>query len=74
MAAFVWLLIETDFLRVRLESTEYQRSQAGYNKACGIRVKPDKPEALPKLKPLVFNPLDMPVTKGTVNIICKREG
>lgn len=63
--AFAWLLAETDFLRVRLESTEYQRANRG-------KVKLDMPEALPKLKPLVFNPLDMPKTKGRLNIICKR--
>ena len=35
--AFGWLLYETDFLRIRLESTDYQRSKALQSKSEGIK-------------------------------------
>ncbi len=40
--AFVWLLKETDYLRVRLESTAYQRTQLVKAKM-GNRDKADMP-------------------------------
>jgi len=69
--AFVWLLKETDYLRVRLESTDYQKVQL-VKAEMGNRVKADMPKDTTPLKPLVFTPLDMPDLTGSLNIFCKR--
>lgn len=60
--AFFWLLIETDFLRVRLASYEYQKAEQGKAYAN------DTP-----YKPAEFTELDIPATIGNLKIICVRE-
>ena len=63
--AFVWLLKETDCLRVRL--------------LVGKVVIADrdkvKPASIPQVnfKPSIFERLEMPATTGNINIICMRE-
>ena len=59
--AFVWLLKETDYLRVRLPVGK-----------ADARV---KPSIIPQVefKPSVFELLDMPPTTGNINIVCVRE-
>jgi len=75
--AFAWLLHETDFLRIRLESTEYQKSKAIESKSEGIKdltndnVSSESDKT--PYKPTVFIPLEMPELTGTLNIMCKRE-
>ena len=71
LLAFVWLGFETDFMRVRLESTEYQR--AAKAQAEVSKIKADMPEDTEPLKPLEFTPLDMPEFTGSLNIVCERE-
>ena len=67
LLAFAWLAKETDYFRVRLESTEYQRTQAEVK--VNASTEPEKPSLY---KPVEFTPLDMPEMTGTLNIICKR--
>ena len=69
--AFTWLLKETDYLRVRLESTESQRIQLVKVKMANS-AKADIPEGMTPVKPLIFTPLDMPDLTGSLNIICER--
>ena len=59
--AFLWLLIETDYMRVRLPA--------------GKVADKVKPAIIPQVnyKPSVFEPLDMPAFTGNINIICVRE-
>ena len=61
-----WLLKETDYLRIRLETTEYQ----------AMKIKPAIPEVAPEskmpYKPSEFTPLDMPEFTGNLTIICER--
>ena len=61
--AFVWLLKETDYLRVRLPVGKV---------ADGDKV---KPAIIPQVdfKSSVFEQLDMPATTGNTNIVCVRE-
>ena len=65
--ALFWLLKETDYLRIRLETTEYQ----------AMKIKPEivthdnTPEV--HYKPSQFTPLDMPDFTGKLNIICVSE-
>lgn len=61
--AFLWLLKETDFMRVRLPVGKVADSGKV------------KPVIIPqvKFKPSVFEPLDMPATTGNINIVCMRE-
>ena len=66
LLAFAWLGKETDYLRVRLESTEYQRAQQSKVNA---NTETEKPSLY---KPVEFTPLDMPEFTGTLNIICER--
>ncbi len=68
--ALAWLGYETDWLRIRLESTEYQRAV----KAQQSKVKTDMPEQTEPLKPLEFTPLDMPEFTGSLNVICVKDG
>lgn len=70
--ALAWLGYETDWLRVRLESTEYQRAKLAERQAETASVKPDMPEETEPLKPLEFTPLDMPDFAGSLNIVCER--
>lgn len=73
--ALAWLGYETDWLTVRLESTEYQRAKLAtqakteYGNTDMGKVKADMPEDMPPLKPTIFTPLDMPETTGELNII-----
>ena len=74
--AFAWLLYETDFMRIKLESTEYQKSKALQSKSEGINdlTNDNVPsESDMPYKPTVFIPLEMPELTGTLNIMCKRE-
>lgn len=75
--AFIWMLRETDYLRVRLESTEYQRQQLAIKAKQNFGNMPmskvkDMPEDTEPLKPLEFTPLDMPEFTGSLNIVCER--
>lgn len=72
--AFAWLLYETDFMRIRLESTEFQKSKAMTAKSEGIDscLNSTVPTDTEPYKPSVFTPLDMPETTGNLNILCKR--
>ena len=80
LLSFTWLLYETDFLRIRLESTEYQKNEALQSKTKGIEtgsdtiapIETESPENIEPYRPPVFTPLDMPALTGTLNIICKR--
>jgi len=67
--ALAWLLFETDFLRIRLESTEYQKKQALQSKNKAIETESNTTEPY---KPTVFIPLEIPEFTGTLNIICER--
>jgi len=64
--AFIWLAKETDYLRVRLETTEYQRAKQGKVNASTETEKPSL------YKPTEFTPLDIPEMTGSLNIICKK--
>lgn len=66
-----WLLHETDFLRIRLESTEYQKSNAPRLNSKGIEDGLNSTVSTP-YKPAEFIPLDMPDFTGNLKIICKR--
>lgn len=60
--AFLSLLIETDFMRVRLPVGKVADSD---------KVMPANIPQV-KYKPSVFEPLEMPATTGNINIICMR--
>jgi len=76
--ALAWLGYETDWLTVRLESTEYQRQQLaikakrefGNMPMSKVKDMPEEAESL--YQPSQFTPLDMPEFTGTLNIICER--
>ncbi len=80
--AFVWLLKETDYMRVRLESTEYQKTQLAQADTLQTkrdwgsmpmnRIDKQSDTDITPLKPLDFTPLDMPDLTGSRNIICER--
>lgn len=61
-----WLLKETDFMRIRLESTEYQRAKAKVN------YEPETTDGIP-YKPSEFVALDLPELSGSLNIVCQIE-
>lgn len=69
--SFAWLLYETDFLRIRLESTTYQKHQITLSNSKGMGTESDSVAPM-KYKPVEFIPLDMPDTTGNLKIICKR--
>ena len=64
--AFVWLLKETDCLRVRLPVGTSLKVAT---------VSESQPATIPQVsvKPSVLEVLDMPATTGNINIICVRE-
>ena len=80
---FAWLLKETDYLRVRLESTEYQRTQLAQTDTLQAkrdwgtmpmnRIDKQSNTNIPPLKPVEFTPLDLPDFTGSLNIICERD-
>lgn len=67
--ALSWLLYETDFMKVQLESTEYQNTIKNQSM---VNPNSDIPDNSTPYKPAVFTPLDMPVFTGNINIICER--
>ena len=72
--AFTWLLIETDFLRVRLATHEYQKNEALQSKFNGINTGMNSnhhDNGIP-YKPADFTLLDMPEMAGNLNILCQR--
>lgn len=68
--AFFWLLIETDFMRVRLPIGKVA------NKTLLLPQGEVKPQPLLldtfHTRPSEFTPLDMPEFTGTINIVCRR--
>ncbi len=78
--AFYWMLRETDWLRIRLESTEYQRQQLAIkakrefgNMPMGkVKDMPEDTETVSLYQPSQFTPLDLPATTGDLNIICEK--
>lgn len=73
--AFTWLLKETDLLRVRLESTEYQRAviaQGKVNHDVNHDTEAEAENRIP-YKPSEFVPADMPEFTGKLNIVCQIE-
>ena len=75
LLGLIWLGYETDWLRIRLESTEYQRQQLAKAKTeygNTAMVATDKPEDTTPYRPSEFTPLDMPEFTGSLNIVCKR--
>ena len=80
--AFAWLLWQTKFLTIRLESTGYQKSQAlksissGLNSSTNDLVPAtDNNDILKTIpyKPSEFIPLEMPEFAGNLNIYCVKE-
>ena len=69
--SFAWLLYETDFLRIRLHSTECQKNKALQSNPSGIETDLNSTVSM-GYKPVEFIPLDMPDLTGNLNIICKR--
>ena len=76
LLGFAWLGYETDFMRVRLESSKYQWQQLAIKEYRTSKVnantETEAPEETTPLKPVEFTPLDMPDFTGTLNIVCKR--
>jgi len=66
--AFVWLLIETDFMRVRLPVGKIDLTTPE-------PMTEVKSVIIPQFnhKPSIFEALDMPATTGNINIVCVRE-
>ena len=77
LMALIWLIYETDFMRVRLESTQCQTASNENTEATPdmprVYTPPDIPEGTIPFKPSDFTPLDMPETTGNINIVCVRE-
>lgn len=82
--AFAWLLLETNWLRVRLPVSGnggniealQSNSEAVAPAVNGIvfrdTIPKTQPDALP-FEPSRFTSLDMPDTIGTLNILCERK-
>jgi len=73
--AFTWLLKETDYLRIRLESTEYQKAviaQGKVNHDVNHDTETETENTTP-YKPSEFVPADMPEFTGKLNIVCQIE-
>jgi len=74
--AFYWMLWETDYLRIRLESTGYQRQHKQLAKAdfgnTAFGKEADIPEETTPYTPTEFTLLEMPEVAGTLNILCER--
>ena len=71
--AFTWLLKETDYLRIRLESTEYQKAVIAQGKVNHIVNHDTEAENKTPYKPSEFVPADMPEFTGKLNIVCQIE-
>ena len=71
--ALAWLGYETDWLSIRLESTEYQHQQLNRAQVkAEFSNNADMPEDSTPYRPSEFTPLDMPEMAGTLNIVCER--
>lgn len=75
--ALVWLMYETKFMRIRLESTEYQKAviaQGKVNHDVNHDTESDtESENRTPYKPSEFVPADMPEFTGKLNIVCRIE-